>query len=59
MLDYVQSFEWVAVFHNHVTYGHLDVTIDFDGYLKHFNVPHKSVLSFEEKHLSVYVHFFF
>ena len=32
--DYVQSFERVAVFHNHVTYGHLGVTIDFDGYLK-------------------------
>ena len=36
--DYVQSFERVAVFHNHVTYGHLGVTIDFDGYLNHFHV---------------------
>ena len=26
--DYVQSFERVAVFHNHVTYGHLCVTFD-------------------------------
>ena len=53
--DYVQSFERVAVFHNHVTYGHLGVTIDFDGYLNHFHVLRKSVLSFEEKHMSVYV----
>ena len=53
--DYVQSFERVAVFHNHVTYGHLGVTIDFDGYLNHFQVLRKSVLSFEEKHMSVYV----
>ena len=53
--DYVQCFEWTAVFHNHVTYGHLGVTIDFDGYLNHFHVLRKSVLSFEEKHMSVYV----
>ena len=53
--DYVQSFERVAVFHNHVTYGHLGVTIDFDGYLNHFHVLRKSVLSFEEKNMSVYV----
>ena len=53
--DYVQSFERVAVFHNHVTYGHLGVTIDFDGYLNHFHVLRKPVLSFEEKHMSVYV----
>ena len=53
--DYVQSFERVAVFHNHVTYGHLGVTIDFDGYLNHFHVLRKSVLSFEEKHMSVYM----
>ena len=33
--DYVQSFERVAVFHNHVTYGHLGVTIDFDLSLIH------------------------
>ena len=43
------------MFHNHVTYGHLGVTIDFDGYLNHFHVLRKSVLSFEEKHMSVYV----
>ena len=36
--NYVQSFERVAVFHNHATYGHLGVTIDFDGYLHHFHV---------------------
>ena len=53
--DYLQSFEWVAVFHNHVTYGHLGVTIDFDGYLKHFHVLRKSVISFEENNMSVYV----
>ena len=53
--DYVQSFERVAVFHNHVTYGHLGVTIDFDGYLNHFHVLRKSVISFEEKNMSVYV----
>ena len=53
--DYVQSFERVAVFHNHVTYGHLGVTIDFDGYLNHFHVLRKSVLSFKEKHMSVYM----
>ena len=53
--DYVQSFERVAVFHNHITYGHLVVTIDFDGYLHHFHVLRKTVLSFEEKHMSVYV----
>ena len=34
--DYVQSFERVAVFHNHVTYGHLGVTIDFDGFFFFF-----------------------
>ena len=53
--DYVQSFERVAVFHNHVTYGNLGVTIDFDGYLNHFHVLHKSVISFKEKNMSVYV----
>ena len=53
--DFVQSFERVAVFHNHAMYGHLSVTIDFDGYLNHFHVLRKSVLSFEEKHMSVYV----
>ena len=53
--DYVQSFERIAVFHNHVTYGHLGVTIDFDGYLNHFHVLRKSVISFEEKNMSVYV----
>ena len=51
--DYVQSFERVAVFHNHVMYGHLGVNIDFDGY--GFHVLRKSVLSFEEKSMSVYV----
>ena len=47
--DYVQSFERVAVFHNHVTYGHLGVTIDFDGYLNHFHVLRKSVLSLKKR----------
>ena len=50
--DYVQSFEPVSVFHNHVTYGHLGVTIDFDGYLNHFHVLRKSLISFEEKNMS-------
>ena len=36
--DYVQSFERIAVFHNHVTYGHLGVPIDLDGYLNQFHV---------------------
>ena len=53
--DYLQWFERVAVFHNHITYGHLGDTIDFDGYLKHFHVLRKSItISFEEKHMSVY-----
>ena len=53
--DYIQSFERVAVFHNNVTYGHLGVTMDFDGYMNHFHVLRKSVISFEEKNMSVYV----
>ena len=51
----MQSFEQVAVFHNNVTYGHLGVTIDFDGYLHHFHMLRKSVLPFKGKHMSVYV----
>ena len=41
--------------HLNVTYGHLGVAIDFDGYLNHFHVLCKSVISFEEKNMSVYV----
>lgn len=45
MSDYVQSFEHVAVFHSHITYGHLGVTIDFDGYLNHFYVSQKPYIN--------------